>query len=298
MGAFCKRYEEKMKQLILLILILFLFVSPSLAGPQAENEVKRGNLLYNKGSFEDALEKYEQALLDSPDSDIVNFNLGNALYKIKDYEKAVTHYEKSLVLDDQSLEQKASYNLGNTKYKNGIGREDTDLQGAVNLLEQSLRHYERAIELVPDDEDAKYNYEFVKKELERLKEKLKKQQQQKQSQQDKKDSDKQEEEDKQQQPQQKKPEQEEPQEKEDQQQGDKQPEEDKEETSQGDKSQQDKGEDKRDSQQGRSPKQSKNEMSEKEAEMLLDNYRHEEEPRGLYKEKIQVQGLPGVLKDW
>ena len=288
-----------MKQLILLTLILFLFVSPSLAGPQAKNEVKRGNSLYNKGSFEEALEKYEQALLDSPDSDIVNFNLGNALYKVKDYKKAATHYEKSLVSDDQSLEQKASYNLGNAKYKNGVSKEDTDLQGAVNLLEQSLRHYEFAIKFGPDDKDAKYNYEFVKKELERLKEKLKKQQQQKQSQQEKKDSDKQEKEDKQQQPQQKKPKQEEPQEKEDQQQQkDRQSEEDEEESSKGDKTQQDKGEDERDLQQGRSPKQSKDEMSEKEAEMLLDSYRHEEEPRGLYKEKIQVQGLPEVLKDW
>ncbi len=269
--------------------------------------------MYNKGQFGEALKNYEAAYKTSPDSDIVNFNLGTALYKTKDYQKAISHFEKSLVSNNQSLEEKASYNLGNAKYKYGIGQEETNLKGAVRLLEQSLRHYERALEIEPEDKDARYNYDFVKKELERLKEKLKqqaKEQPQKQIQE-------------QNQNQQTKSEPEETRKQEQQKPGEKPqtPEEQKENETPKPESaepQQEKegyqppsGEEQRGPEQ-KEPEEKKTEspvrrgesggipeeMSEKEAQSLLENYRQEEEPKKLYKEEIPVRGLPEVIKDW
>jgi len=43
---------------------------------------------------------------------------------------------------------------------------------------------------------------------------------------------------------------------------------------------------------------SQEEMSARQASMLLDNYRHEEEPKGLYKQKIETGHMPDVDKDW
>ncbi len=122
-----------MKRIILLLVLFCLFSSPCSAG-KAEKEVKEGNRLYKKGKFSEALTSYEQALLDEPDSDIVNYDLGTALYKSEDYKRALEHFQRSLVSEDEALEQKASYNVGNAKYKYGIGQEDTDLAGAIGLL--------------------------------------------------------------------------------------------------------------------------------------------------------------------
>ncbi|MFC1709963.1 tetratricopeptide repeat protein, partial [Candidatus Omnitrophota bacterium] len=158
-----------MKKVLLILAILCYSTATCFAGSQPKKEVKKGNLLYNRGEFQEALKQYEEALLLVPDSDVVNFNLGNALYKTDDYKNAIDYFEKSLVSNDESLEQKASYNVGNAKFKYGLTQEETDIGSAINLLTQSLRHYERALQLEPEDEDAKFNHEFVQEEIKRLK---------------------------------------------------------------------------------------------------------------------------------
>ncbi len=288
-----------MKKIFCATLILFLFPAVCLAGSRAKKEVKRGNLLYNKGKFEEALKKYEQAVADSPDLDITNFNLGAALYKTESYQAAARHFEKSLLTEDQSLEQKASYNTGNADYKYGISKEDTDLAGAVGLLKKSLRRYRRAIELDPEDKDAKHNYEFVKKELERLQKKLE-QQPKEQQKQEKQESEKQKE--KKQEPETEKEQQEKEREKEkeeasQQEQAEPDEKEEKEKTEQKEQEKAEQPEQQKEEEQ-RSGVEPRGEMSEEEASTLLENYRREEEPKGLYKEKIPIRGMPEVLKDW
>ena len=287
-------------------LILFLFPAVCLAGSTAKKEVKRGNLLYNKGEFEEALKKYKQAIADSPDSDIVNFDLGAALYKTQSYQAAAGHFEKSLLTEDQSLEQKASYNTGNAEYKYGISKEDTDLAEAVNLLKQSLHHYQRAIELDPEDKDAKHNYEFVKKELERLQKKLKQQQQKQQEQQKQQQQKEEKEKEKRQESKSEKDQQKEEEKKEREKEGEKSSQQEQDEREQKKEEKPEQPEPKKDEQPEQQKKEKKQragvepegEMSENEASTLLENYRREEEPKGLYKEKIPTGGMPEVLKDW
>ena len=272
-----------MRNSLLTLLILCIFAHPCSAAPGAKKEVKEGNLLYNKEKFDEALEKYEDAFIKMPDSDVVNFDLGTALYKTEGYKASAGHFEKALVSGDESLVEKASYNIGNAKYKYGIGKEEEDLKSAINLLEQSLRHYERAMELDQKDEDVKHNYEFVKKELERLK---KKQQQPQQQQQDKKDKKEQEQTPqggKEGEQQEKKKEPEEQQQDQQQQQDQEEQEQDQQDQQQEDRQQQE---------------QPLDEMTKEEAEMLLESYKHEEEPKGLYEKKKPTRGLPDVLKDW
>ena len=191
------------------------------------------------------------------------------------------HFERSLLTEDQSLGQKASYNTGNAKYKYGISKEDTDLPAAVSLLKESLRHYQSALEAAPEDEDAKYNYQFVKKELERLQKKLKQQQKQQQKEQAEKEREKEK-----QQTQEEKGRQ-------------KQKEEKKEEKkSERAKQEAEQPQEAMAPRQAGEPVEPAGGMSEEEASMLLENYRQEEEPKGLYKEKIPTRGMPEVLRDW
>jgi len=326
-----------MRRFILGVLILFFLADIAYAVRPPKEEVKEGNILYNKGEFEEALKEYEKAFLNSPDSDIVNFNIGTALYKTEDYKASVNHFEKVLVSKDKSLEEMASYNLGNAKYKYGIGQEETNIQNAIGLLKESLRHYEYALELDPKDEDAEYNYGFVKKELERLLEKQKKERQEKEKEKDKekgqekdesreeKDQSKEGKGQSQEQEKDREKEGKADREKESQKTGhSEQDEEEKKEQDEEERGGQDKQEDDKREQdereqdsQGRRAEPGKREqekpdkrpeagaeeepaegMPEEEARSLLDNYGQEEEPKGLYKEKMPIQKIPPVIKDW
>lgn len=292
-----------MKKLFLLIyLSLFLAESCALAAVP-KKEVKRGNSLFSKGNYKDALKQYEDALVKSPDSDVVNYNLGAALYKTEDYEAAINHFEKSLSTENKVLEKKSSYNIGNAKYKFGITKEESNLEAAVALVEQSLPSYERALELDPKDEDAKYNYEFVKKELERLKEKLKKEEKAQSQKQtgygENKDSEKKagEEEEAKDEPGGKEKKKEEKAKDEEKRGEDKNTlEENKQAEDRAGK--EEKPSEKESSGEIAGEKKSPEEVSEKEARMLLDNYRDEEEPKRLYKENVPLRQMPEPSKDW
>lgn len=278
-----------MKRVFCVISIYLLLALPCYAGISAKREVKKGNLLYNKGKFDESLKRYEKAFRGAPDSEIVNFDLGAALYKLKDYEGALEHFKRSLVTDEPSLQQKANYNLGSAEYKSGISKEDSDLPWAVALLQEALRHYEKAIMLDIDDEDAKYNYEFVKEELKRLREKLKQQQEQQKQQQEKEEKESQGEKEESQQ-QQKQQEQQ-------QQQAQEQSQQEKERLKEKGAQQQAEEEEKEPGEEG-SSEYPIEKMSEKEAIMLLESYSQEEEPRGLYKERIELPAAGEVIKDW
>jgi Ca-activated chloride channel family protein len=149
---------------------------PCLAATDAKKNVKEANRLYKQGKLDEALQKYNDASVSLPDSDIVNFNMGTALYKKEDYQKAIDAFTKSLTSDDKKIEADALYNLGNCKYKLGKLKENTDLSATVGLLRESLDYYKRAVELDQKNTDARFNHEFVEKELKVLLDKLKQQQ--------------------------------------------------------------------------------------------------------------------------
>ena len=123
---------------------------------------------------------------------------GNRLYKEGSFEDAAARYNAALARGGQ--EAVARYNLGNAMYKQGKALEEKDIDRAIGDMQQSLGDYEQVLKKNAKDADAQYNYDFVKKELERLKKKQQEQQQQKQQQQQQQN--KQDQQKKQQQPQQ------------------------------------------------------------------------------------------------
>jgi tetratricopeptide (TPR) repeat protein len=137
--------------------------------------VRSGNQLYKQKKFDQALKKYNEALLEYPTSDVINFNAGAALYKKEDYQKAIESFTKALTTDNPELEARANYNIGNSKYRLGKLKENTDLAGAISLFRESLDYYKRAIELDEKDKDAKYNHELVERQLKAFLDKLKQQ---------------------------------------------------------------------------------------------------------------------------
>ncbi len=108
------------------------------------------------------------------------YNDGVTAYHSNDFARAAQLFESATASPDRMLQQRALYNLGNTSYRLG----ETQKPQAQQLWQRAIKSYESALALDPQDADAKFNHDFVKKKLEELKKQQ--QQQQQQNQQDKK----------------------------------------------------------------------------------------------------------------
>ncbi len=167
------------KTAILFYIMVVFFVSISeYSFASIYSLVKEGNKYFQQRDYSAAEEKYKQALKDAPESDIINFDLGTALYKKGDYQQAIEHLQKALLGEDVELKQKALYNLGNAFYKTGIIQQDRNIDSAIEDLKKSLSYYKQALKINNEDEDAQYNYKFVEKELKRLQKKREEQKKQ------------------------------------------------------------------------------------------------------------------------
>lgn len=129
--------------------------------------VQEGNRLYEQGLFSEAHQKYLEALAEVPESSIIPFNDGNALYQGNDYQKAIEAYQRAIETGDPAVAGAAWYNLGNAFFRE-------------QQLEQSLEAYKQALRLNPAALDAKHNLERVLEQM---------QQQDQQDQQDQGDPD-------------------------------------------------------------------------------------------------------------
>ena len=129
-------------------------LAPALAGAQAgRGAVEAGNRLYAEGRFDEAHEQYLEALRAAPDSPIVPFNNGNALYRTDEFQRAMEAYRQAAESGDPAVEAQAWYNLGNALYRQ-------------QQLQPALEAYKQALRRDPADVDAKHNLELTLEQLE------------------------------------------------------------------------------------------------------------------------------------
>jgi len=155
---------------------------------------REASRLYASGKFDDAAGKYNEALVDRPDSPLLHFNLGDALYRQGKFTDAVNALQQVPGTDaDSTRTARVAYNIGNAKYRLAQAAEASDPKSALGLYAEALAAYRRAMGAAPDDVDAKFNHEFVARKMDDLKKKLEEQQkQQKQQEQQPQDHQKQE----------------------------------------------------------------------------------------------------------
>ena len=151
------------------ICVIIYFATPqdTWAASKARS-VKEGNKLFQKGDFGSSIEKYEAALKNDPESDVINFDLGTAYYKKGDYQDAIEHLQKALLSDDSQLRAKALYNIGNSYYKLGKKFEDQNPELATDFLKKAQEAYHKSLELNPKDKDSQNNLKQAKKELKKI----------------------------------------------------------------------------------------------------------------------------------
>ena len=227
-----------------------------------------GKKAYQSGDYKTAIQKY-QYLVDSLQvkEDEVVMNLANALFHERDTANATQRYQSLIESKSPKIKSLSSLQLG-------------VLADQAKKYEEALSHFKQALRADPTNEEARYNYELVKKKLEeqkkqeeKNKDQEKKDDQQKDKDQDKKDQEKKDQEKK-------------DQEKKDQEKKDQQDQENKEKEEQ-DKKDKDKNEqqkeqeeqdqkDKKDIPPSVSEKLKEMEMSEEKAKMILEAMKNQE----------------------
>jgi Ca-activated chloride channel homolog len=165
--------------------------------------IRKGNSEYEKKNYKEAEISYRKSLEEDKNSYKALYNLGNALYKQKSYDKAMSNF-KTVAENpnfDKKIRSNAWHNLGNSLLQSSMGTDSLDRANQQETLQNSINAYKNSLRLNPTDKDTKYNMEYAKKMLAQAqqqqqqkqnknqqdKNQQNKQQQQQQKQQDKQD---------------------------------------------------------------------------------------------------------------
>ena len=140
-----------------IITCLLLLAAGTAAGQKypERRDIRSGNKFYGKAEYSEAEISYRKALEKQPDSYEANFNLADALYKQKRYDEAAGLNEQ-LAADSARLDNAASayFNQGNALFQQ-------------RKLQEALEAYKNSLRLNPADMEAKFNYAYTKKLLDK-----------------------------------------------------------------------------------------------------------------------------------
>jgi len=140
------------KRSIAAVLLLVFLFSPgfSVQADTYRENMQNGLEDYKQEEYQSAIKHFTDAQLENPDKAEVWYNLGNAYYKLGDYDSAQNNYMQALNTEDKTLKEKAYYNLGNASFRK-------------QLIDDAINHYQKALDMDPDDIQARQNLEFAKK---------------------------------------------------------------------------------------------------------------------------------------
>ncbi len=145
------------RTLVLLSLVCTGMVFSSFS-PAAADPLKEGYKAYQKGDYDAALKQFVHGQLQDPENPSVIYNIGDAYYKLKDFDAAEKHFRQALPKAPGDLKPRLLYNLGNSAYRQG-------------RLKEAIQNYEAALKLAPDDPQARENLAFVRQQLKKQQEK-------------------------------------------------------------------------------------------------------------------------------
>ena len=138
----------------ILILLPFLLAFGPFDSPKGL--VEDGNLSYETENFDEALGSYNRALKVTKDASAIEYNRANTLIKKGEMEEALNSYEKAASTGNNSLKQKAYYNMGNALYRS-------------EKFKEAASAYKEALKANPQDEDAKTNLEMTLQKIQQQK---------------------------------------------------------------------------------------------------------------------------------
>lgn len=122
------------------------------------SEKRKGQKAYEKKDYKTASDHFLNAEIKEPNEPVHAYNRGVSQFYNQQYKEASEAFSKSAQSDDKILSQKSFYNLGNAL-------------ASLRDFNGSIKAYEEALKLNPEDKEAQENLEWAKKKLEEQKKK-------------------------------------------------------------------------------------------------------------------------------
>jgi tetratricopeptide (TPR) repeat protein len=113
---------------------------------QAEIENNFGNISYNDGKYDKAIEHYTKAVTIQPDYAEALYNIGSVYYDMKQYDKTIDYCQKAI---NSRPEYAEAYSLMGMASSN-IGRAD-----------DAMKYLQAALRIDPDNAESHYNLAIV-----------------------------------------------------------------------------------------------------------------------------------------
>lgn len=146
------------KKIMFILLIISTVVTSSmygqgLFGPDHNGTMRKGNLDYKKGKYDDALLKYNKVFKYKKNDPALNYNLGTILYKKGNFDTAAYFFDNAIkYVKDPILKSKAYYNMGNAYMKQ-------------KKFDKATESYSNALKYNPADPDSRYNLSYALRNL-------------------------------------------------------------------------------------------------------------------------------------
>lgn len=104
---------------------------------------------YKEKKFEEAKQYYEHVLETRENDAAASLGLGASQYQLGDITNAAKSFEDAMKSKNSNIQDRAYYNFGNVLF-------------GQQRMEESIAFFRKALELNPNDDDAKFNYELAK----------------------------------------------------------------------------------------------------------------------------------------
>jgi tetratricopeptide (TPR) repeat protein len=133
-----------------LIVIVNILAIPALQAQKEYRLVRKGNAAFEKEKFNDAEILFRKALEKNKSSIPARYNLGNALYKEKNYQEAASTWGGLSTRADLKPEQQAAlwHNSGNAFLQ-------------AKNYQAAIEAYKQALKINPADDDTRYNLSYA-----------------------------------------------------------------------------------------------------------------------------------------
>ena len=168
---------RKYKTILQVVMILALVQVAS--AESVREATSQGNKLFIQGNFNEAINQYDQALVEAPQALEPKFDKANSYYRLDDLSNAMNLYrEVAAESKDMKLVTKAKYNLGNTYFQQGSKQKDSNPQKAIEDMKTAIGSWRSVLDIEPRNTKAAKNIEVARLTIKDLLDQLKKQQQQ------------------------------------------------------------------------------------------------------------------------
>jgi len=162
-------------------ILLALTAVQAVRADSLQSVVHQGNKLYTQGKFNEAIKKYDQALIDAPQALEPKFNKANSYFQLDDLARAIDLY-RQVAADskDMKLVAAAKYNLGNCYFQQGSRQKDSNLHKAIEDLQTGIVCWRGVLDIDSGNEKAAKNIEVARLVIKDIIDQVNKQKQQQQ----------------------------------------------------------------------------------------------------------------------